>query len=162
MDIEVRGAEEVRQKAERIEHDLNGPPMVAGMTKAVFVVEASAKRNAPKDTGVGAASITSEIRQRDTVIEGVVGTPKPYMAYMELGTGLVRQGGGGKRHWPPGPALDTWAKRHGFESGYVVARIIGLRGGLRPRKYLQMAFERNRDRIIGFIGAAVGKIVVRR
>ena len=64
---------------------------------------------------------------------------------MEYGTGLLAEGpnASGKRHWPPPSALDVWAKRHGFPSGAVVARMIGFRGGLTPRRYLRDALQKS-------------------
>ena len=68
---------------------------------------------------------------------------------MEFGTGLLSEDPKSRRqrHWPPAAALDLWAKRHGFASGAIVARIIGRRGGLKPRRFLRDAFESNRQRI---------------
>lgn len=77
-------------------------------------------------------------------------------SYMELGTGIPA--GNPKVHWPPAAALEVWANRHGT-TGFLVARAIGRRGGLKPRKFLQKAFDQNREKIIELIGNGVSKIV---
>ena len=66
------------------------------------------------------------------------GSNVKYAPYMEYGTGRLADaegGGGGGRHWPPAQALEGWASRHGFGpgGGFLVARAIGRRGGLKPR-----------------------------
>lgn len=44
------------------------------------------------------------------------------------------------RHTPPdSEMLESWALSHGFESGYAVARAIGRRGGIRPKRPLHRA-----------------------
>lgn len=72
---------------------------------------------------------------------------------MEYGTG--RKGdpevSHKKSHWPPAAALDLWAKRHGFESGAAVARIIGRRGGLEPRSFLRKGFKEALSDIRGYL-----------
>ncbi len=80
---------------------------------------------------------------------------------MEYGTG--RQGDSEvshkSGHWPPAAALDVWASRHGFASGGQVARIIGKRGGLKPRKFLRGGFEDSLDKVRGFLGQLGDDIV---
>ena len=77
---------------------------------------------------------------------------------MEFGTGRMA---GRETHWPPGAALDTWAKRHGMESGWQVARAIGMRGGVRPHPYLVPAFEKNMVRVREEFRKAILKILRR-
>lgn len=59
----------------------------------------------------------------------------------EYGTGLLSEDpkSSHRRHWPPAHALDKWALKHGFASGFIVARIIGTRGGLKPRRMFRDA-----------------------
>ena len=65
--------------------------------------------------------------------------------------GTPKKGG---RHFPPSDALERWASRHGFGpgGGFVVARAIGRRGGLKPREFLTGAFRENVQKIRGFLG----------
>lgn len=122
------------------------------MKNALMIIEAAAKRGAPSDRGQGRASITSEVEERGSNVIGVVGSPMIIMAYQEFGTGLLAEGPGakGKRHWPPAAALDVWAQRHGFGKGggYIVARIIGIRGGLKPLRFFRTAIKDNTQRVI--------------
>jgi HK97 gp10 family phage protein len=155
--IEVQGLEELQKENERMIEDLHGRPMLEGMRDATLIVQRDAVKNAPVDTGRLRASITSDVRlegRRDVV--GVVGSNVVYAPYMEFGTGVFAGGG---RHFPPPSALGVWARRHGFANGYVVARAIWMAGGLRPRKYLERAFDDNYEKIVGLVGGAVGKVV---
>lgn len=79
-------------------------------------------------------------------------------SYQEFGTGIYV---GRATHWPPGPALHDWALRHGFSSGYEVARIIGMRGGLRGKKYLERGVVENERNIFNLIGDTVVTIVAK-
>jgi phage gpG-like protein len=156
VEVEIRRIEEVTKKMIQVVEDLQGSPMLEGMRDATLLVTRDAKKFAPVDTGRLRASIAPEVRFEGTAAAGVVGSNVKYAPHMELGTGVFV---GRPRHWPPAAALETWARRHGFPSGFVVARAIGLRGGLKPRRYLQRALEQNKDKIIKLIGDAVGKIV---
>jgi hypothetical protein len=76
-----------------------------------------------------------------------VGSNRDQFRWGEYGTGLLSEDpeSSHRRHWPPGDALQEWAIKHGFEdtegstAGMKVARIIGLRGGIEPRRYLREA-----------------------
>jgi hypothetical protein len=128
------------------------------MLKAVILVEGEAKVRAPHDLGQIWSEMGHEVRAVGSGIAGFVGTAAPHGPYMEYGTGVFAGRG---RHWPPGEALDIWAKRHGFKSGYQVARIIGMRGGLRPRKYLSGAMEAKEQEVLRILGEALDKVVRR-
>lgn len=123
------------------------------LNQALIIAERDAKIKSPADTGRLRSSIGHEVRDIGQDIHGVIGTAVKYGGHMEFGTGRFYEGPGQSKgsHWPPAGALDVWAQRHGFSSGYVVARIIGMRGGLRPRRFLRRAIEENRDRIIAKI-----------
>ena len=116
-----------------------------GMQRAMLLTANQAKMKAPVDTGRLRSSITTLVRWEDGdhTLAGYVGSNVDYAPAIEYGTGTQTdgEGGSGKRHWPPGGALDTWARRHGFSSGAAVARIIGMRGGLKPRRFLRGAFS---------------------
>ena len=150
LDDSVRGLIETRQRLEQLSIDLVGKPMVDAMRQATFLVEGDAKRNAPVDTGQLKSSIASEVRPgvEGKSVEGVVGSNKSYAPYMELGT---------KPHFPPPAALQVWAKRHGVNA-FVVARAISRRG-LKPRKYLQRAFDSNKTKIVRILGDNVSSSV---
>jgi len=95
----------------------------------------------PVDSGRGRASMTHVVDQAEPPLWTQVGTNLLHMRWMNWGTGLlsIDPESSRQRHWPPGEALDVWASRHGFESGSQVARRIGMRGGLKPRKFMEEA-----------------------
>jgi len=157
--VEVKGLKEFQRKIEQVVNDLSGPPMVEGVRDATLFVQSEAKKRAPVDTGRLRASIMPNVRTlRGGTIQGAVGSNLEYAPYIEMGTGVFADPPR-KAHWPPGSALDTWAKRHGFTSGAQVAFIIGKRGGLRARKFLYNAVAENKDKIARLIGQTVGRIV---
>jgi hypothetical protein len=151
MSIKVVGLEKVISKL--------SPSMLNGhlgrfFTRASIIVQNHARENAMErahDTGQLVNSILTEVDKTNPPLYAKIGhlnaQPGSTLWYkatgMEYGTGLLAEGPNakGKRHWPPAAALDVWAKRHGFRNGAIVARIIGLRGGLRPRRYLRDALK---------------------
>lgn len=64
----------------------------AALGKACALVEASAKRKAPKDNGALRRSISSKVENG----VGIVFTPLEYAPYVEYGTGLFAEEGGRK------------------------------------------------------------------
>lgn len=152
--VEVKGLKETQAKMEQVVRDLKGGPMVGAMKKATLLVEREAKIRSPVDTGRLRASITPSVTQNP--LQGIIGSNVFYAPYQELGTGRFA---GRSRHWPPAAALETWARRHGIESGFVVARAIGMRGGLRPRRFLRGAVEANAEKIRDLLDAAVRLVV---
>lgn len=153
---EVTGLMETQRKLEQVIADLQGAPMLNAMRDATLMVQATAKEEAPVDTGRLRASITPEVRGGPDEVVGAVGSNVDYAPYMELGTGTFA---GKSAHFPPPAALDVWARRHGAPSGFVVARAIFMRGGLKPRRFLQIGFEKNESRIKAKIEGAVSEIV---
>lgn len=148
LSVEIRGLVETQRKLEQTIADLQGDAFLDGMRRATLLVQRDARRLAPVDTGRLRASITPEIRQRGTTIQGVVGTNVIYAAAVELGS---------RPHYPPIAALQTWARRHGMNA-FVLQRAIGRRG-TKARRYFQQAFEQNRSRIVELLDDAVVRIV---
>lgn len=160
ISLEVLGEIEARRKREQVIRDLHGNEFARSITEALLVVEADAKRSAPVDRGRLRSSIAHEVRTVGIAtsvlgVIGVVGTNVKYAPYMELGTGVFV---GRPRYFPPPSALAVWAKRHGANP-YAVAWAIYRRGGLRPRRFLQGAFESNQARIVQILGRGVEAIV---
>lgn len=149
---------ELKAYVARVTEDLAGKPMVDAMKQAALLVTGTARKLAPVDTGRLRSSIIPEVTVQSNEVIGVVGSNVEYAPYMELGTGVFGKGG---RHWPPAAALDVWAERHGFDSGAQVARIIGMRGGLKGREFLQKGIIQNTERIYKLLGEAVRQIVVK-
>lgn len=153
IDISVRGVIETKAKLTQVSDDLHGRPMTQAMRKAALLVERDAKINSPLDTGDLRRSITTDVRVegvggRGEAVVGVVGSNRQQAVYMELGT---------KPHFPPISVLEQWAERHGLNA-FLVARAISRRG-LRPRRYLQNAFEQNKPKIIRILNDAVSDSV---
>ena len=134
------------------------------LNMALITLENGAKVRAPGDTGRLASSLTHEVRTAGSDLLGIVGSNVMYAPYQEYGTGLLYDGpgkGSGKRHWPPGAALETWARRHGFASGFLVARAIGRRGGLRPKRFLRGAWEQGKGAVIAEMNKILPEITKR-
>ena len=152
IDLEVKGLIEARRKQEQMIRDVRGAPILNAMRDATLLVTRDAKINAPVDTDRLRASITPEIRTMGDEIVGVVGSNVAHAPYMEFGTAP---------HFPPVGALDIWAERHGGANAFLIARAIS-RSGLAARKFLQKAFESNKDRIIKRFDRALNEIVEKK
>jgi phage gpG-like protein len=150
LEAEIRGLVELQRKVDQVVTDLHGRPMLDGMRQAAMLVTNDAKQLVPVDTRRLRSSITPEIRAASMDVIGVVGTNVIYAADMEWGT---------KPHMPPVDELEGWARRHGKDA-YVVARAISKRG-LKGRRYLRRAFDKNESRIKQIIGDVVGEIVAK-
>ena len=131
INFQVKGIKETQEYLKGISDKFTGRGMWLGMKEATMKVTRDAKQLAPVDTGRLRASIAPIVRGTK-VVEGIVGSNVKYAPYMELGT---------KPHWPPISAMQPWARRHGMNA-FLVARAISRRG-LKPRRFLQKAFEQN-------------------
>jgi len=146
MQITVTGLNATISNLDRINQQLSNPADT--MQKATLAVTASAKANAPVDTGLLKASITPSVSSSGNEIIGVVGSRVVYAPFMELGT---------RPHFPPLSALQGWARRHGT-TAFVVARAIARRG-LKPRYYLRRALEDNAKRIVQIFNDGVKRTI---
>jgi len=156
--IEIHG---LAQMLKKMDVKLVGEPLRTFFKRAAIVVQGEARTRTPVDTGHLRNSIVYEVDQGAMPLyahigplHGKEGSPLWYKARaMEYGTGRMGQKGVSHEatHWPPAQALDVWAARHGFKSGAQVARIIGKRGGLKPRKYLQGGLKASIGAIKGLI-----------
>lgn len=97
MSVELEGTE---QLIERLQLIAEGKGTLQGLQKACALVEAEAKKRAPKDTGELRRSITSKVYEDTDVLEGVVFTPLEYAPYVEYGTGLFAENEGGRKNVP--------------------------------------------------------------
>lgn len=130
IDIKFQGLDDVIEK-------LEGYSDIAGMSKAMgkacALVERTAKQNAPKGNGALSNSITSEVKNGASGIEGVIYTPLHYAPYVEYGTGLFAENGG--RSDVPWVYCD---EKGDFYTTY----------GQNPHPFLRPAILDNRDKII--------------
>lgn len=133
--LTITGVEEF---ISRLSPTLLDKPLRRLLTRAAMYAQGSARERAPVDTGLLRSSIAYEIEAGEAPLWAKVGTSVFYAASMEYGTGTQNDGeGGGGEHWPPSGALSEWAHRHGIPNGFLAARAIGRRGGLRPRRFLR-------------------------
>lgn len=146
MKIEIEGLEEALRD---LSPELYRKPLRNFFERSAATVSNGAKSRAPVDTGRLRSSLTYQVGDE----RAVVGSNVHYAPYIEYGTGRLGDPAVPHKsgHWPPPAALDVWAGRHGFASGYIVARAIGLRGGLEPRKFLRGALEDSMSAIKGFV-----------
>lgn len=123
------------------------------LRKGVGFGKQRVRTRSPKDTFRLGGSFEDKVDGSSFPMWGSVSSNAPSARPMEWGTGLLSEASDSKhqRHFPPGPALDGWAQRHGFENGWAVARAIAKRGGLRPRRMLRDAWEDLRGRLPGFV-----------
>lgn len=160
--LEVQGLEEL-QRALRRAPQMAQSELAISMERATYRLLTEAQRRTPVDTGRLRSSLTKAVYRGADVIEGTVGTRVFYALYIEYGTGIYGEGPGakGRRYFPPPGALEVWARRHGFESGYEVARAIWLRGGTEPRRFLRGALEHAQSWIEREFSQAVERVLKR-
>lgn len=110
------------------------------------------------DTGKTRQSLTSETDTAEFPQYARVGSNLMKTRWGEYGTGLLSEDpeSSHKRHWPPSAALDKWAKKKKIQdkhnperilTGKDIARIIGIRGGLAPRRFLRNAVRDTEPKI---------------
>lgn len=105
------------------------------------------------DTGETRRSLTSERDAATPPIWARVGSNLKKARWGEYGTGLLSDDpeSSHRRYFPPPAALDRWAKKHGFASGWVVANAIYRKGGTEPRHFLRDASEASKAKIPGWL-----------
>jgi HK97 gp10 family phage protein len=154
--VSVTGIKEVQEKLHQVNKDINGPGMLGAMSKAVTIVETSAKRYAPVDRGQLRASITSTVGTTSNSLVGVVGSNVRHAPYQETGT---------RPFWPPLAPLIEWVHRKFHLSGsdaFGAARGIQrkiARTGIKGKQYLQKAFTDNERKIEDLFENATNDIV---
>ena len=86
VEVKIRGVEEVLKNIDNAERRKILPALERGIHKAGYIVEASAKRKCPVDTGRLRKSINT-VRKKLSV---TVGTSVKYAPYVEFGTSKMR------------------------------------------------------------------------
>ena len=121
--IVVKGLAELKRK---LTPELVGVPLRAFFEKSTTKLQAQAQRNAPVDTGGLRQHITHKVDAAKVPGWAWAGVDAPegsarwlQARAMEFGTGTRGDPAVSHKtgHFPPGPALDVWAQRHGFEDG---------------------------------------------
>lgn len=86
--------------------------LLRGLEKCGLVAEGYAKKLCPVDTGNLRNSITHVVDEQEPA--AIIGTESEYGAYVELGTGIYAEGGGGRpTPWVYQDAKGKWHMTHG-------------------------------------------------
>lgn len=136
----IEGLDKVLQSLDDLADTDN---LVKALGDACAIVEADAKKRAPKDTGELRRSITSEIEATGSTINGVVYTPLEYAPYIEYGTGLFAANGGGRQDVP-------WNYQDDKGNWHST-------NGMKPNPFLIPALDDNREQIIKILEGALKK-----
>jgi HK97 gp10 family phage protein len=134
MNIEITGLEDIFDSLDEIT-DVN--KLIHNMGKACALVERAAKQKAPKDTGNLRRSITSEVEHTGDNVIGTVFTPLQYAPYVEYGTGLFAEGGGGRTDVP-------WSYQDDKGDWHTTS-------GMEPQPFMRPALDENVDKIKAII-----------
>lgn len=135
MGIKLQNVDKV---FERLDNIADGTNIEVALGQACALVEASAKRRAPKGTGELRRSITSKVEGTT----GTVFTPLHYAPYVEFGTGLFAENGGRKD--VPWVYCDDEGHWH-------------TTSGMYPQPYMRPALDENRAKIIELIREGIIK-----
>lgn len=126
MSIKIENLDSIVKKLEELS---NADNLEGALGKAAAIVEASAKKKAPKGDGGLRNSITSRVDGN----EAIVFTPLEYAPYVEYGTGLFAEGGG--RTDVPWRYQDEEKQWH-------------TTSGMKPQPYMRPALNENREKVI--------------
>ena len=158
LKIELRGFRELSTGLSAILKMMaGGPPMQMAMRDIVTGLQSKVRGNEPKDMGILKASTIAEVRAFGDITTGIVGTPMIHGLAHELGTGTFI---GQRPHYPPPTKLVGWVRRKltswvsrsatggrvqryldELQVAFIVSRIIGRRGGLRPLKFFERSLN---------------------
>lgn len=121
----------------------SGESIESAMVDACGIVEAAAKKNAPKNNGELRRSIESRIDRDNGKIEGIVYSNLEYAPYVEFGTGLFAEGGNGRKNTP-------WHYKD--EKGEWHST-----NGMKPSPFLRPALTQNRKQIKELLSGGIKK-----
>lgn len=107
------------------------------VSKAALLVEAEAKKKAPRDNGDLARSITSKVETSGNEVTGTVFTPLFYAPYVEYGTGLFAEDGDGRKDVP-------WHYKDDKGDWHSTS-------GQKPQPFLRPALDENREQVLRII-----------
>lgn len=133
MSVEFKGLDDVIDNIDSIAKAEN---LLDAIGKACSLVEAEAKKKAPKGNGELRRSITSKTYTKGADVVGEVFTPLEYAPYVEYGTGIFAEEQG--RQNVPWHYQDEKGEWHSTS-------------GMKPHPYLRPALEENREEILRII-----------
>ena len=125
-EIRFEGMDEILKKLEKISSPQN---VQKALGQACALVEAEAKKKAPKGTG----DLRRFISSRVDGLTGIVFSPLEYAPYVEYGTGLFAEEGNGRKDVP-------W--HYQDEKGEWHST-----SGMKPHPFMRPALEENRENI---------------
>lgn len=134
MGVVIKGDKELLN---RLKHMTNKQTIENGLEYCCLLVENEAKTNCPVDNGQLRASITHEVEDG----KGYVGSNLEYAPYVEYGTGLFADGGGGRTDVP-------WVYRDAEGNFHSTL-------GQKPQPFLIPALKNNRQRIVEILGKEI-------
>lgn len=132
----IEGAESLIAE---LEDRLDVDRIQRNLPKACAIVEASAKRKAPKGkTGALRSSITYKVEGNT----GIVYTPLEYAPYIEYGFGIHAEDGNGRKDvpWHYQDEEGNWHSSEGEE----------------PQRFLRPALQENREKILRLLKEGLG------
>lgn len=130
--IKIEGIDELILEFDEIAKCEN---LYNAVQKACLIVEADAKKRAPKDLGALRRSIQSQVNDSDNEIIGEIWTDLEYGVYQEYGTGLFAENGGRNTPWV---YVDSDGEGH---------KTVGNK----PQPYMRPALNANTNKITEMI-----------
>ena len=158
--VSLQGAERLNRRLKRYKDapGSGGPddPVWQAMGESALSMQKGAKENVVSlgavDTGGGGLLGSIHIRPDLARLQIAVGTEKAHAKYVHDGAGPAV---GHAPFFPPGPALEPWAARHGMAgAGWAIARSIFKRG-FKPRPFLQYAADDEADKYLARMAKAL-------
>lgn len=131
MSVEIR-MEGIEEILEKLEECFDTETMRKAIGQACSIVEAEAKKKAPKGDGALRRSITSKVEAEGGNVIGTVFTPLEYAPYVEYGTGLFAEEQG--RTDVPWSYQDDKGEWHSTS-------------GMKPQPFMRPALNENREAI---------------
>lgn len=147
MTVEVENLQKVQRDLEKLIEGLSGPPVLEAMKEATLLLERRVKLNMRRDwhdTGRSMSSVTPDIKVRDRVLTGIVGSNVTYVPYGEYGTGVYAE--------PEATFGGSFA---------IHQTLTGRKGGIRPRRMFRKAFEASKAYIENLFDRAITMLVER-
>lgn len=109
--------------------------------KALLILEAQIKANAPVSTGDLRDSIKHNSNWAGDIIWGRVGSPLMYAIYVEFGTGEFAENGAGRK--------GGWSYKDSSGEWFFT-------WGMSPQKFMRKAFRTKKNQVKQFVGKEIG------
>lgn len=140
MDVTVVGLPELAQKL-RVLGDRMADAIMAAVTAGAMVIQNEAKALAPVRSGTLRRSIVIEkIDKSSSGATVAIGPSEPYGKYIEFGTGVYAEGGGGRQ--------TPWTFQAG-DGSWVTTR------GMKPKPFMRPAYDSKRTEALKEIEATL-------